>query len=37
MKIKASNANNPCWKPITVKSNMPAELRQLEELAHNMW
>ena len=37
MKIKASNANNPSWKTITVKSNMPAELRKLEELAHNMW
>ena len=37
MKIKASCANNPSWKTITVKSNMPAELRKLEELAHNMW
>ena len=37
MKIKASNANQPCWKPITVKSNIPEELRQLEELARNMW
>ena len=37
MKIKASNANTPCWKPITVKSNIPSELRKLEELAHNMW
>ena len=37
MRIKASNANNPCWKPITVKSSVPAELSQLEELARNMW
>lgn len=37
MKIKASNANHPCWKPVTVKSNVPAELCKLEELAHNMW
>ena len=37
MKIKASNANQPCWKSITVKSNIPAELSKLEELAHNMW
>ncbi len=37
MKIKASNANQPCWKPVTVKSNVPAELCKLEELAHNMW
>ena len=32
MKIKASNANQPCWKPIAVKSNVPAELGKLEEL-----
>ena len=37
MKIKASNANQPCWRPVTVKSNIPAELSKLEELAHNMW
>ena len=37
MKIKACSANQPSWKPVIVKSNMPAELRKLEELAHNMW
>ena len=37
MIVKASNANQPCWKPITVKSNVPASLSKLEELAHNMW
>ena len=37
MKIKASNANDPCWKPVIVKGNVPAELAKLEELAHNMW
>lgn len=37
MRIKASNTNQPCWKSITVKSNVPAELSKLEELAHNMW
>ncbi len=37
MKIKASNTNQPCWKTVTVKSNIPAELSKLEELAHNMW
>ena len=37
MKIKASNANHPSWKSITVKSNVPEELSKLEELAHNMW
>jgi len=37
MKVKASNSNDACWRPITVKSNIPAELSKLEELAHNMW
>lgn len=37
MKIKACNANEPSWKPVTVKSSIPAELGRLEELAHNMW
>ena len=37
MKIKASNANQPSWKPVIVKSNIPQELSKLEELAHNMW
>ena len=37
MKIKASNANQPSWKPVMVKNNVPAELSKLEELAHNMW
>ena len=37
MKIKASNANQPTWKQLSVKSNIPQELKPLEELAHNMW
>ena len=37
MKIKASNANDAAWKTVTVKSNIPDELKKLEELAHNMW
>ncbi len=37
MKIKASNSNDPQWKPVVVKSNIPEELLKLEELAHNMW
>lgn len=37
MKIRASYANQPCWKPVTAKSNIPAKLKKLEELAHNMW
>ena len=37
MKIKASNANIPNWKDITVKASIPVELKKLEELARNMW
>ncbi len=37
MKIKASNANEPSWKSVIVKSNMPAEISNLIEIAHNMW
>ena len=37
MKIKASNANQPCWKQVFVKGSVPAELGKLEELARNMW
>ncbi|HBC28545.1 MAG TPA: DUF3417 domain-containing protein, partial [Prevotellaceae bacterium] len=37
MKIRASYTNQPCWKQVTVKSNIPVELRKLEELARNMW
>ncbi len=37
MRIKASNVNQPSWKSVTVKSNIPAELSKLSELAHNMW
>ncbi len=37
MKIKASNANQPSWKSVFVKGNIPAELSKIEELAHNMW
>lgn len=37
MKIKASNTNQASFRPISVRSNIPAELQKLEELAHNMW
>ena len=37
MKIKADYTNAPQWKEITVKSTLPAELKCLDELAHNMW
>ena len=37
MKIKADYANTPQWKEVTIKSTLPAELKCLDELAHNMW
>ena len=37
MKIKADYTNAPQWKEVTVKSILPAELKCLDEIAHNMW
>ena len=37
MIIKADYANAPQWKEVTIKSTLPAELKCLDELAHNMW
>jgi len=37
MKIKADYSNVPQWKELAVKSNLPEELKCLDELAHNMW
>ncbi|MBO4611856.1 MAG: alpha-glucan family phosphorylase [Bacteroidaceae bacterium] len=37
MKIKASNTNQASFRPISARSNTPAELKKLDELAHNMW
>ena len=37
MKIKASNANTPNWRDITVNTTLPEALKPLDEIAHNMW
>ena len=37
MKIKVNKANEPNWKVINVKSNLPENLKKLEEIAHNLW
>jgi len=37
MKIKVNNVNEPGWKVINVKSNLPENLKKLEEIAHNLW
>lgn len=37
MKIQVSNANDPNWKVVTVKSHIPEALKKLEELSRNLW
>lgn len=37
MRIKASNANTPNWREISVRSRVPEALKPLDEIAHNMW
>ena len=37
MKVNTNNANEPVWSEVTVKNHIPAELKKLEELAHNLW
>ena len=37
MKLQVSNTNSPTWRDLTVKSELPAKLKMLEELAKNLW
>lgn len=37
MNVKVSNANQPQWKAVTVKSHIPEALGKLDEIAHNFW
>ena len=37
MNIKISNANQPSWRVVNVKSHIPEALKKLDELAHNLW
>ncbi len=37
MKLPVSNTNAPIWRDITVKAELPAELKPLDELAKNLW
>jgi starch phosphorylase len=37
MKLPVSNTNAPVWRDITVKSDLPAELKPLEEISKNLW
>ena len=37
MKLQVSNTNTPNWREITVKSELPAKLKELEDLSKNLW
>ena len=37
MKLPVSNVNTPNWRELTVKSELPAKLKDLEDLAKNLW
>lgn len=37
MRIKVNNVNEPNWKELNVKSNLPEGLKRLEEIAQNIW
>ena len=37
MKLPVSETNAPVWREITVKSELPSQLKPLEELAKNLW
>ncbi|MFV0392310.1 MAG: alpha-glucan family phosphorylase [Paludibacteraceae bacterium] len=37
MKLKVNNVNDPIWRDIVVKSNLPDSLSKLEELSQNIW
>ena len=37
MKIQVSNTNEPVWRNITIKSDLPPKLKKLDELSKNLW
>ena len=37
MKLPVSNSNAPVWRELSVKSELPSELKHLDELARNLW
>ncbi len=37
MKLNSKKTNEPNWREITVKSNLPDSLSKLEELSQNIW
>ncbi|MDE6576704.1 MAG: DUF3417 domain-containing protein, partial [Muribaculaceae bacterium] len=37
MKLQVSNTNEPVWRNATVSTELPKELKPLEELSKNLW
>lgn len=37
MKLQVSNSNQPAWRNMTVRAELPKELKPLEELSKNLW
>ncbi|MCH5246955.1 MAG: alpha-glucan family phosphorylase [Muribaculaceae bacterium] len=37
MKLSVSNSNAPMWREVTVKSELPSQLKPLEDIAKNLW
>ena len=37
MKLQVSNSNEPQWRNITVKSELPGKLNELNEMSRNLW
>jgi len=36
-KIRVSNTNQPVWKEVNIRANLPESLRRLQEMANNLW
>ena len=37
MKIQVSSTNAPVWRDLTIHTELPAKLKCLDELSHNVW
>lgn len=37
MKLPVSNTNAPVWRDVTIKAELPAELKPLDDIARNLW
>ena len=35
--VNITNANQPQWRTVTVRSHIPTVLKPLDEMAHNLW